>query len=249
MIDPLTLSESTERIVVRESPEGPLRKYYRFRADRWYGGIATADAVGCNLRCGFCWSWRYVVDPERHGEFYSPAEVAQRLESIARSKGFPKVRVSGAEPTIGRGHLLRLLEETADFGVIFVLETNGILIGADPGYARDLAKFPHLHVRVSLKGCTPEEFSRISGAKPEFFEYQLRSLEFLLDAGVSCHPSVMLGFSTEASLRELVRRLAEIDSSLPRRLEPEALILYPAVEARLKRLGLKPTSYVRPGEV
>jgi uncharacterized Fe-S cluster-containing radical SAM superfamily protein len=21
---------------------------------RWYGGIATADCVGCNLRCVFC---------------------------------------------------------------------------------------------------------------------------------------------------------------------------------------------------
>jgi uncharacterized Fe-S cluster-containing radical SAM superfamily protein len=31
------------------------RKYYRFRVDRWYGGIVTVDCVGCGLFCKFCW--------------------------------------------------------------------------------------------------------------------------------------------------------------------------------------------------
>ncbi|HUV82677.1 MAG TPA: hypothetical protein VMW53_06340 [archaeon] len=29
---------------------GNKRKYYRFRADRWDGGIATAHCAGCILR-------------------------------------------------------------------------------------------------------------------------------------------------------------------------------------------------------
>ncbi|RLF22604.1 MAG: molybdenum cofactor biosynthesis protein MoaA, partial [Thermoprotei archaeon] len=51
--DALKLSEAIEKIVVR----GVERKYYRLvRGGRWYGGIATADCCGCNLRCVFCWS-------------------------------------------------------------------------------------------------------------------------------------------------------------------------------------------------
>jgi uncharacterized Fe-S cluster-containing radical SAM superfamily protein len=29
--------------------KGNKRKYYRFRAGRFYGGIATADCMGCNM--------------------------------------------------------------------------------------------------------------------------------------------------------------------------------------------------------
>ena len=86
-------------------------KYYRFRADRWYGGIATADTVGCNLRCAFCWSARGIERPEKAGSLYSPAEVAEKLRLIASKKGFDQVRVSGGEPTIGIDHLVALLEE------------------------------------------------------------------------------------------------------------------------------------------
>jgi uncharacterized Fe-S cluster-containing radical SAM superfamily protein len=49
--DPLKLGEAVQAHVVREDE----RKYYRFRGGKWYGGIATADCVGCNLRCVFCW--------------------------------------------------------------------------------------------------------------------------------------------------------------------------------------------------
>ncbi|MEW6572003.1 MAG: hypothetical protein AB1390_12695 [Nitrospirota bacterium] len=71
------------------------RKYYRFRPSRFYGGISTADCVGCCLRCIFCWSWKEVVRPEEHGEFYAPEEVAKRLVSIAQRKNLNQLRISG----------------------------------------------------------------------------------------------------------------------------------------------------------
>jgi uncharacterized Fe-S cluster-containing radical SAM superfamily protein len=74
------------------------RKYYRFRADRFYGVIATADCMGCNLDCGFCWSYRMRLHPERFGAFYSPEEVAERLVLIAHEHRFRAVRMSGSNP-------------------------------------------------------------------------------------------------------------------------------------------------------
>ncbi|MGZ3534395.1 MAG: radical SAM protein, partial [Thermodesulfobacteriota bacterium] len=84
MCDPLELAGKTEKIV----RSGEQRKYYRFRPAPYYGGIATADCVGCCLRCLFCWSWHVVTQPEKAGRFYSPEEVARNLTSMARKKGF-----------------------------------------------------------------------------------------------------------------------------------------------------------------
>jgi len=86
------------------------RKYYRFRADRFYGGIATADCMGCNMDCAFCWSYRTRLHPERFGTFYSPEAVVERLVRIAHEHGFRAVRISGNEPTLCKDHLLDVIK-------------------------------------------------------------------------------------------------------------------------------------------
>jgi len=88
MFDPVRLAELTEKDVCRDD----LRKYYRFRPSRFYGGISTADCVGCCLRCVFCWSWQEVVRPEEHGKFYTPEDVAGRLVSIAKGRKLSQLR-------------------------------------------------------------------------------------------------------------------------------------------------------------
>ena len=61
MIDPITLSKKMENLVSREN----AKKYYRFRKTRFYGGCATADCLGCNLRCVYCWAqkkvWKRII--------------------------------------------------------------------------------------------------------------------------------------------------------------------------------------------
>ncbi len=243
--DPIELSRKIEKIVVRSDK----RKYYRLgRPGRFYGGSCAADCVGCNLSCVFCWSNMPRIRPDLVGKFYSPEEVFDSLIRCSRSRGYGVIRVSGNEPTIGREHLLRLLDlvEGSSDDVIFVLETNGILLGYDPSYARELSQYRKLHVRVSIKACNEEGFHRLTGAVPEAFRYQLDALKNLIDNGVSAHPSVMVSFCTEEELRELVRRLASIDPSLPASLELEVVTLYPHVKERLKKAGIWPRVFRRP---
>lgn len=116
MYDPVELAKRVEKIVA----QGEKRKYYRLRPARFYGGIATADCVGCCLRCAFCWSKAPLRYPERIGRFYSPREVFDKLDSIATRHGYSQLRVSGNEPTIGRQHLLSLLDlvELTDYSVL-----------------------------------------------------------------------------------------------------------------------------------
>ncbi len=200
----------------------------------------TADAVGCGLVCKYCWvSDAVMFQPVKTGRFYAPEAVAKTLVRMAEKRGLRQLRVSGGEPTIGRRHLLQLLSHLEGRQLLFILETNGILIGGNPKYAEDLSKHRFLHVRVSLKGCSEDEFAELTGAKPDGFTLQLRALKNLLRAGVRCHPAVMISFSTPESAHQLVERLKSISPELAEELEFEQLILYPKVKRKIERQGLK----------
>jgi len=98
VIDPEELTRLVLKFSMREEGGAVLRRYFR------YGGIATADVVGYNLRCGMCWAWRnssYRLDV---GDFMSPEAVADRLVEISRSRGFTQLRISRGELTIEPRH-------------------------------------------------------------------------------------------------------------------------------------------------
>ncbi len=241
--NPIELSRIVYRGVARVRDGVEERRYYRFRGGRWYGGIATGDVVGCNLRCKFCWSWRYSYFTNK-GFYQSPQMVFEKLVSIAGRRKYRYVRLSGGEPTITMKHLVQLLELLDETRFIFILETNGILIGYDKKYAEELAGFSKIAVRVSFKGTTPEEFESLTGARRDFYIYQFKALENLIDAGLKpgeeVYPAVMLSFSPEQNIRFFLDKLREIHPVLVESIDPEYVILYPHVRELLRRYGLKP---------
>lgn len=241
--DPVERHRKVETLVVQKRIGGDLRKYYRFRHDRWYGGVITADCAGCGLICKFCW-----VCPEGSlegppgGEFLTPEKVTENMYKLMRENKINQVRMSGGEPTVGRGHLLKVLTLLQYRRVRFILETNGILIGEDETYAQELAQFPFVHVRVSLKGANEEEFTKITGAAPKGFQLQLTALKNLLKAGVSAHPAVMLSFTGREGTDQLYHAIWQIDPRMHSEIEREEVILYPKVRENLRRLHLEPYS-------
>lgn len=242
-LDPFKLTEVVERNVVKTTLRGIEKRYYRFRGGRWYGGIATGDVVGCNLRCKFCWSWRYSYYDNK-GFFKTPREVFEILDSIADRNRYRYIRLSGGEPTIGFKHLLELLELIEDSDYVFILETNGLLIGRHGDYAKRLVEYNNLAVRVSFKGCTPGEFEYLTGASREFYEYQFKALENLYLHGMKpCrdfYPAVMLSFSTGDSYLFFKNKLRSIDPRLVECIDEEYVILYPHVRELLEKNRLKP---------
>lgn len=191
------------------------------------------------MLCAFCWAGDEIRrHPGNVGKFYTPEGAFKRLNTICEKKSLILMRLSGQEPTIGREHLLKLLALVENTKYQFILETNGILIGYEKDYADSLSEFKNLHVRVSLKGTCEDEFSQLTGAKPEYYSLQLKALENLVGAGVACHPSVMVLFSKPENIRKLKERLAAIAPFLKKEMELEELILYPHVIKRLRKMGL-----------
>lgn len=239
--DPVTLVRETERLVTRSGPYGQERKYEAFYATGVYGGIATGYCTGCCLRCVFCWvSWSRDY-PERFGQFYAPEQAFHRLEAAAQKSGVNKLRISGAEPTLGKDHLLRFLEyvEQSAFP-LFILETNGILFGVDKDYVHKISRFTKPHVRVSLKAGTPEAFTKKTGAKPEAFDLPFQAIQHLLDYHVSFHVAAMSAdprIMTPHERESLLLKLAEIDPRLLLNLEEEVMDAYNTTLARLKLAG------------
>ncbi|MHC4616854.1 MAG: radical SAM protein [Planctomycetota bacterium] len=239
--DPLELAEQTEEIVCR----GDSRKYTKFCCTRVYGGIVTGYTCGCCLRCIFCWVNPSRDFPEKYGRFYSPAEAFGRLSRVARKARVGQVRISGAEPTLGKSHLLGLLErvENSPFR-LFILETNGILVGADRDYAQQIARFDKVHTRICLKAGTPEAFTRKTGATPESFELPFRGIVNLMEAGASFHVAAMSADARIVSRHEresLLDRLASIEPTLVSNLEEETVDPYHMTLERLRHAGAELT--------
>ena len=227
--DPIERAKKTEKIVMRDDE----RKYYRFRYTRYYGGIVTADTVGCNLLCAYCWNYFKNLRPERYGEFYAPEEVAEKLLKIARTKNCYLFRISGAEPILGRKsaeHVASVISHTKGE---FILETNGIVLGYSPALV-DLFEGLNVVVRVTVKGWDEESFERITGAKGEFFKYQLRALKALADGGIPFWIAVMYDVFGDDGVKKLEKVLP-----VACRIEFEYLERYPFVLENLRKRGIK----------
>lgn len=205
--DPIELMQLTEEKVCR----GEARKYANFYCVGVYGGISTGYLVGCCLRCVFCWVNLSRDFPDRYGQFYTPDQVARRLMANARRRRVDKLRLSGGEPTLGQDHLLGVLDRIDRRRFSFILETNGLPLGHDPGYALALAAYRDVHVRVSLKAGGAAGFEARTGAQGEYWELPFQAVEHLMAAGVSFHVAAMTDprLMPAGERRNLVRRLRQ----------------------------------------
>ncbi len=238
--DPIALATATERVVV----DGNMRKYVQLgRPLRFYGGTTSATEVGCNLRCIFCFSDKPVWKPKKTGKFYIPVQVFDGLAKAAIKHRHKLISASASEGTLGRQHLFELLHLVDQSDFIYILETNGMTLGADPEFSQQLARYKNLHVRVSIKGCNPEEYNRVTGAIKSSYRLPFKALEYLINAGVSCNACVNTSFSDDSSIVEIKERLAKIKPGILKSLELEWITMFPKVAERLSTYGLEAKKY------
>jgi len=220
--DPIQRSIKVEQMVMQEDK----RRYYRFRYASFYGGIVTADAVGCNLLCAYCWNYSRNLNPGKHGEFYSPSEVAGKLLELSAKRRCSQFRISGAEPILGRASALHLADVISQVDGNFIIEINGIMLGADPSLIEILRPLPHVHVRLCIKAHCGADFEKITGANGEGLAYQLKAEKALRDARMHYSVAVMTPF---VNPRKLPHGVSEV----------EDLILYKSTKKRLMERGIE----------
>jgi uncharacterized Fe-S cluster-containing radical SAM superfamily protein len=231
--DPVDRAAEVERLVLKEGK----RLYYRFRAAPYYGGIATADAIGCSFLCAYCWNYFRNLNPARFNKFYSAEEVASNLVKIASRRSFHLFRITGSEPLLGEAsleHLLGVLKiifrEEPDS--VFILETNGFFLGCRKDLIKKLI-FKNLWIRISLKGVDEESFELVTGARREFFQYPLVALQELEKEGMKAWPAVMRDLFSDEDIGRLEKVLEEY--GIGARLEQEVLEEYPFVTENMKK--------------
>ncbi|MFX1476403.1 MAG: radical SAM protein [Promethearchaeota archaeon] len=237
--DQLELAKEAQRHVCRNSDAA--RKYTSFYVAGVYGGIATAYALGCSLRCIFCWSVSRDHQIGGRVSFYSPDEVLEELLGAARRKGVKRARISGAEPTLCKAHLLKLLPlvEESDFES-FILETNGTMFGLDISYAREVAQYEKVHIRVGLKAGSPAGYQRRTGALGVDYKLPFRAVKNLLEVGASFHVAAMtdVRLMSAEERKLLIQQLAELSPRLAANLEEEVCDRYPSTQRRLEAAGV-----------
>ena len=235
--DPVKRAQEVESIVT----EGLDRKYHRFRPAPYYGGIATADAVGCCFLCAYCWSYFRILKPEKHGKFYSPEAVSDRLLKIAQKKRFKYVRITGCEPILGERsleHLVKVIDRTLKTNnhLTFVLETNGLLLGYYPDFIKQL-NIPRLTIRVALKGWDPDSFQEITGADKKYFEYPLIGLKRMIEQSLDAWPAAMWDVFGKEGVNKLKTKMRNM--GLDCKIETEELERYPYVMDNINKRGIR----------
>ncbi len=231
--DPLKLYDETAKIVCRDDS----RKYTGFYCTGVYGGISTGYVVGCLLRCVFCWvDWSRDF-PEKLGEFFSAEQVFEKLARNAKKREVSKLRISGGEPTLGKRHLLSLLDLVSTTDFLFILETNGLILGQDKDFVENLRKYRNIHVRVSLKAGTPEGFQARTGAMEKSYELPYQAISNLKQARVPFHVASMSDphLMPKAERETMIRKLAEV--GYEGYLEEEVCDPYQTTMVRLEKAG------------
>lgn len=157
----------------------------------------------CNLRCRFCFA-----DGGAPSQDPSAEEVKNAIEDIIRQRGNVLLQLSGGEPTL-REDLPELVRHAKAAGASTVqLNTNGIRLAEDEGYAGSLKEAGLDIVFLQFDGPDDRIFRILRGMP--LLETKKRAIRNCGSAGlgVTLVPTVVPGVN-DRSLGELVRFAAE----------------------------------------
>jgi uncharacterized radical SAM superfamily Fe-S cluster-containing enzyme len=137
---------------------------------------------GCNLTCPICYS---ESSPKRMSEHRTLAQIEFMLDCIVRNEGEPDVvQISGGEPTI-HPQFWEILDAAKRRPIKhLMLNTNGIRIAKEDGFAQQLAKYmPGFEVYLQFDSVEEKPLRELRGA--DLREIRRQALENLNAANVS----------------------------------------------------------------
>jgi len=135
----------------------------------------------CNLTCPVCFAGSAVG----RGGHRPLSEIEAMLDTVVASEGEPDlVQLSGGEPTI-HPHFFDILRAAKARPIRhLMINTNGLRIAREPGFAERLAEFmPGLEVYLQVDSLKREALMNLRGA--DLSRVRIEALEALERAGVS----------------------------------------------------------------
>ena len=135
----------------------------------------------CNLTCPTC----YAESSPNAGRHRGLAEVEAMLDAVVRSEGEPDVvQLSGGEPTIHPEFFAIVDAAKARPIKHLMINTNGLRIAQDPGFAERLAEYaPGFEIYLQFDSLREEPLRRLRGR--DLRETRLRALERLNELNLS----------------------------------------------------------------
>jgi len=158
----------------------------------------------CDLGCPVCFASSGKAAPPDP----THAALGRLLDRVEEASGHCNIQLSGGEPTV-RDDLPDLIRLAKSRGFPFVqLNTNGLRIGREPGYARTLAEAGLDSVFLQFDGTEDPIYSRLRG-RP-LLPVKLTALDALADAGIGIVlvPTVVPGLN-DHNLGAIIRLAAE----------------------------------------
>lgn len=128
----------------------------------------------CNLTCPTCYA-----SSSPKGKHKSLEEVIKMLDIIVANEGEPDVvQISGGEPTI-HPHFLEILDIAKKKPIKHLMvNTNGIRIATEAGFAEKLAQYmPDFELYLQFDSLRPEVIKELRGA--DLLDLKMKALEIL----------------------------------------------------------------------
>jgi uncharacterized Fe-S cluster-containing radical SAM superfamily protein len=246
-IDPVIRGRQVvERLTGKKAPyiDKPMFAVYKarpFKDGNQWGDAYIFDLFGCNMNCAHCYGHSAGLAANLDSDFahsrlgvlpgglkgkliHSPYELYEQVDS-SRTE-IDTIEFSGGETTLYRRGLRDVGRLAQKDGRGVAVNTNGLLIARHKNY---LDAFEGLQdtmsFMVSIKGTTPEEFERFTGAKGRFYDAPFAAIEKLLERGFLVYPGgiTLNMFANKKELAEadnpvtrLHARLSAIHPELPR---------------------------------
>jgi len=135
----------------------------------------------CNLSCPTC----YAMSSPHYGRHRTLEEVEQMLKIIVANEGEPDVvQISGGEPTI-HPQFFEILDIAKRLPIKHLMvNTNGIRIAQDPGFAERLATYmPDFEIYLQFDSFKPEVLTALRGK--DLSDVRYKALEKLNELNLS----------------------------------------------------------------
>ena len=158
----------------------------------------------CDLACPLCFA---ESSPNAAGVDPPVAEIAERLVDLFAAEGAVNIQFSGGEPTT-RDDLPQIVEAACAAGFTFVqLNTNGIRLASEMGYAEALRRAGLASVFLQFDGVTDDTYRALRG-RP-LAALKIRAIERCARAGLAVVlvPTMVVGIN-DGEIGSLVRLAA-----------------------------------------